>query len=345
MAGKLPAALRNFRPASARLAAGTALCLLIFTAARLLAPVPGLHLAGTLGLALFLGAGWKLALGVPKAAVPGIRFSAGTLLKLGIVFLGVRLDFGLLLRAGVPLLLADLLVIAVALLTINRLARLLRLPERLGWLLAVGTAVCGASAIAAAAPLTGADDGEVSQAVGIISVLGALAVVAYTVLHPFLIPGGAAYGLFAGATLQEVGHVLAAAAAGGSSAVDAATLAKLTRVALLAPVLLFTVWFRGRRRGSTPETPGQTGPQLPPFLYGFLALGVLASTGLVPDVLLAASESASLVLTGTAMAAIGLNLEPQALRRNGSRAVAAAAGGFGAAAAAAAAALWLAGLL
>ncbi|HLR46234.1 MAG TPA: putative sulfate exporter family transporter, partial [Deinococcales bacterium] len=94
-----------------------------------------------------------------------------------------------------------------------------------------------------------------------------------------------------------------------------------------------------------PETPGQTGPQLPPFLYGFLALGVLASTGLVPDVLLAASESASLVLTGTAMAAIGLNLEPQALRRNGSRAVAAAAGGFGAAAAAAAAALWLAGLL
>lgn len=326
MADRL-SALRSFPSLAARVAGGIALCLLLFGAARLLSPVPGFHLAGTLGLSLFLGAGWRLTAGLPAAAVPGVKCSASTLLRLGIVLLGVRLDFGMLLKAGLPLLVTDLLVIAAALAGGTLVARFLRLPERLGWLLATGTAVCGASAIAAAAPLLEAEEAEVSQAVGIISILGALAVVLYTLLHSLAVPDAALYGLFTGATLQEVGHVLAAAAAGGATALDAATLAKLTRVALLAPVLLFVTWFRGRRSG-TAGTPQSSGLTLPPFLLGFLALGAIASSGLLTPAQKDFLEAGSLILTGAAMAAIGLGIDPAALRKTGSRAVMTAAAGF-----------------
>lgn len=335
-----PTSATSAFPAAARqLGTGVILCLLVFGAAFLLAQLPGLKLAGTLGLSLFLAAAWRAAAGVPAEALPGIRFSARQLLRLGIVLLGARLDFRLLIEAGLPLLLTDLLAITVALVSISWLARALRLPERLGWLLAVGTAICGASAVAAAAPLLEADEGEASQAVGIISLLGAAAVIALTVLYAVLQPEPAFYGLLTGASLQEVGHVLAAAATGGSTATDAATLAKLTRVALLAPVLLLILWFRDRKgRAGQPSARRQL-PRVPAFLAGFLLLGIAASTGLLPEVTISALETGSVVLTGTAMAAIGFGIDARALRRTGSRATVAAAAGFLLMAAVAAAAL------
>jgi uncharacterized integral membrane protein (TIGR00698 family) len=315
----------------------------------LLAPLPGLRLAGTLGLALFLGVGWRITLGLPAVAVPGVRFTARTLLRLGIVLLGVRLDFGLLLSAGPLVLLLDLLTISTGLLATLALGRLLRLPRGLRLVLAVGTAICGASAIAAAAPLAGADEDEVSQAVGVISLLGALGVIGFTILGPLLQLGDVHYGLLTGATLQEVGHVLAAGAAAGSDALDLATITKLTRVALLAPVLLLLSGLACRGAAASGQASSQASgqeplraPLLPGFLLGFLLVGAANSAGLIPAGLGASLQLGSVVLTAAAMAAIGLGVDPLVLRRSGARTALVAALGFLALASVAAAYVWLA---
>lgn len=333
----LTAGRRWERPAS--LVPGLSLAALLCGAAFLLAPLPGLHLAGTLGLALFLGVAWRVALGLAPAAVPGVRFTAKTLLRLGIVLLGVRLNFGLLVSAGPLVLLLDLLIIGCGLLAVEGLGRLFKLPRSLRLVLAVGTSICGASAIAAAAPITGADEDEVSQAVGVISLLGALGVIGFTIIGPLLQLSDVHYGLLTGSTLQEVGHVLAAGAAAGSNALDLATVTKLTRVALLAPVLLLVSGLLNRNAGnirvteSAADTSAAAGkpvraPLLPGFLLGFLLLGAVNSAGLIPPLAGSLLQQGSVVLTAAAMAAIGLGVDPLVLRRTGARTALVALLGF-----------------
>lgn len=309
-----------------RLLPGLLLVAGLSAAAFLLARVPGFGYAGPLGLALLLGVAWRFSLGAPQAVTPGIRFTGRTLLRLGIVLLGVRLNFTLLYSAGLSVLLLDLLIIVTALFAVIGLGRLFRLPRSLAGLLAVGTAICGASAIVAAAPLFRADEDDVTQAVAVISVLGVLGVIAFTLLNPLLGLSDVHAGMLLGATLQEVGHVMAAAAAGGAEVLDVAAVTKLTRVALLAPVLIILgllVNGRGKHRDQGPRV-----PVLPGFLLGFLALGVINSLGLLPAAVVSGLEALSVALLSAAMVAIGLGVSPAALRRTGATAAFTAGAGF-----------------
>ena len=334
-------------PARLRLLPGLVLTALLTTLAYSLDRLPGLGLLGTLGLALVLGLVCRAVFGLPKVAAPGVTFSAKTLLNLGVILLGVRLNFALLYAAGPAVLLLDLLVVGAGMLTIERLGKRMGLTRGLRLALAVGSSICGPSAIAAAVPIIGANDDEVSVAVGTVSLLGALGAVGYILLAPLLELSPRVYGLMTGATLQSVGHVLAAGAAGGAGALDLATLTKLTRVALLAPVLLVVGWLlarygeaeregaereeikregEGLERASSPKT---RPPLLPGFLIGFLALGALNSFGLIPRSLINILNPASVVLTTTAMAGIGLGVNFGVLRRIGGGAAALALLGFG----------------
>ena len=328
--------MTNFFNAPVRLLPGVALTALLTGLAYGLDHLPGLHLLGTLGIALVLGMLWRALFGWPERAVPGARFSAKTLLNLGVILLGVRLDFVLLYRAGLTVLLLDLLVVTTGLLVIERLGKLLGLSRGLRLALAVGSSICGASAIAAAVPVIKANDDEVSVAVGIVSLLGTLGVLGYSLAGPLLGWSPAHYGLMTGATLQAVGHVLAAGAAQGAEALDIATLTKLTRVALLAPVLLVIGALLGRRDALTKSAADPTGaraerpPLLPGFLVGFLVLGVVNSLGVIPGPLVEGLETASVVLTATAMAGIGLGVDFGVLRRIGGGALRLATLGFAA---------------
>ena len=340
--------MQSFFPSTRfRLLPGLVLTALLTTLAYSLDRLPGLGLLGTLGLALVLGLLCRALFGLPKAAAPGVTFSAKTLLNLGVILLGVRLNFALLYAAGPSVLLLDLLVVGAGMLTIERLGKRMGLTRGLRLALAVGSSICGPSAIAAAVPIIGASDDEVSVAVGTVSLLGALGAVGYILLAPLLELGPRVYGLMTGATLQSVGHVLAAGAAGGAGALDLATLTKLTRVALLAPVLLVVGWLLARygeagREGAGREETGREGaglerisspkarpPLLPGFLIGFLALGALNSFGLIPRSLINILNPASVVLTTVAMAGIGLGVNFGVLRRIGGGAALLALLGFG----------------
>lgn len=278
-----PHYLREFRFDLSKLLPGLLLTGGLTAVAYALALLPGVQVIGALGVALLLGLGWRAVFGLPAVFRPGAAVSARTLLRVGVVLLGVRLNFALLAEAGPKVLLLDVLVIGVGITAIERIGVWLGLPRALRLAVAVGSSICGASAIAAATPVIGADGDEVSVAVGIVSLLGTLGVVAYTVLGPILHLSAQTYGMMTGSTLHEVAHVLAAGAAQGAEALDIATVTKLTRVALLAPVLLIVgAVLRRADHGEDTQTGALKAPLLPGFLVGFLAVGVLNSLGVIP---------------------------------------------------------------
>ncbi len=300
--------------------------------ASLVARLPGLATLGPLGIAMILGVLWRTTVGLGNALLPGTTFAARTLLRAGVVLLGVRLDFALLVHAGPRVLLLDLLVVVIGTLAMERLGKLLGLGRGVRLGLALGSCICGAAAIAAAAPIIRASDDDVSVSVGIVSLLGTVGVIGFAVLAPLIGMSVQRYGLMTGSTLHEVAQVLAAGAAYGARALDLATITKLTRVALLAPTLLVVGAILHRRDASatlgSDRRAERRPPLLPGFLIGFLALGALRSVGLVAGPLVPLLQTGSTVLMTMAMAGIGLAVDLRVVRRIGAPAVVLAVVGF-----------------
>lgn len=306
----------------------------ITAVAYLLAGFPGLTIMGALGVALFLGLMVRAVVGLPGVAERGVEFSAKTLLRVGIVLLGVRLNFALIGEAGLMVLILDLAVVVLGIVFIERLGWWLGVSRSLRLSIALGSSICGASAIVAAAPIVRAKKDEISVSVATVSILGTFGVLAYTVLGTALDIDILAYGLMTGATLQEVGQVLAAGFALGPQAGDLATITKLTRVALLAPVLIvvgaWLIRWDSRHDGQNSDTPAQTErpPLLPAFLLGFLIVGIVNTFGFIPGQLAGWMQTASLILTAAAMAGIGLNVDFRAFGKIGGKAIILGAAGF-----------------
>jgi uncharacterized integral membrane protein (TIGR00698 family) len=295
--------------------------------------VPGVKILGALGWALVLGIVWRSFVGLPGSAKPGVSFSAKTVLRLGIVLLGVRLNFQNIASSGALILALDALIVLVGIVAVERLGKLMGLTRGLRLSLAFGTGICGASAAVAAGSVASAQDEEVSIAVGTVSLLGTLGVLGYILLREPLGLEARHYGLLTGSTLQEVGQVIAAGTAGGETALDTATLTKLTRVALLAPALLIAssiLRLRDSRQPVNVDAPeAERPPVLPAFLIGFLAVGVVNSLGVLPAWLSSLAQQLSILLTTMAMAGIGLGVDLRAVRRVGAKAMLLGAVGFG----------------
>ena len=322
---------------------GLVLTALIAFVAAMLAGLPGvkaglfsglpiIKILGALGWALVLGVLWRSALGLRDSFKSGVAYSARTVLRLGIVLLGVRLNFANLASSGLVILALDVFIVVVGIVAVERIGAALGFSRGLRLTLAFGTGICGASAAVAAGSVAGASDEEVSIAVGTVSLLGTLGVLGYIVLRePFgLSPQH--YGLLTGSTLQEVGQVIAAASAGADSALDTATLTKLTRVALLAPALLIAssaLRIRDARRSvNTDSLETERPPLVPLFLLGFLLVGALNSVGAFTPVVSSALQQLSVLLTTMAMAGIGLGVDLNAVRRVGLKAMMLGAIGF-----------------
>ena len=292
-----------------------------------LAMLPGLQVVGPLTVALLLGVSLRTALGLAPVWSEGTRYSARSVLRLGIVLMGARLDFGLVAKVGPRVVLLALSVIVGGILGIRWVARRFGVPEKLGTLLAVGTSICGASAVVAASSVTRAEEEDTTLAVGLCGILGTVGVLFYVFVGPLLGLSTAQLAILSGATLHEVAQVMAAAFTWGTSAGDLGTLVKLTRVVLLAPALVvlgLVSGAGGKVRYSLKE------PPIPWFVIGFLFVGVLGTVGVVPPVAKAWLSTASVFLMVMAMAAMGLGTHLSMVRRAGMRVVYAGLVGFAA---------------
>lgn len=253
---------------------------------------------------------------------PGISFSAKFLLEVAVVLLGVSVSAATILAAGPWLLLGIAGTVIAAIACSVLIGRLLRLPTRMALLVACGNSICGNSAIAAVAPLIGADGDDVAASIGFTAVLGVAVVLGLPLLGAALHMSGLQYGALAGLTVYAVPQVIAAAAPVGPTAVQMGTLVKLARVLMLGPVcLLLSLAVPGLREEADEAPPHITAGDRPAqcrtplhhlvpwFIVGFLLLMGLRSLDLVPHAALAPIGSVATWFTVISMAALGLGVD------------------------------------
>jgi uncharacterized integral membrane protein (TIGR00698 family) len=273
-------------------------------------------------LAILLGMLLRTFWTPPPRFEPGIRVTARQVLETAIVLLGASVDLPLLLRAGAPLVVAILIVVAAGLACGYAIARLLGLSPKLSTLIACGNAICGNSAIAAVAPVIGAEKEDVASSIAFTAVLGVIVVLTLPLIKPLLGFDDYQYGALAGMTVYAVPQVLAATFPVSALSGEVGTLVKLVRVLLLGPLVVFFA-LRRRRIG---EQKLAAGSFVPWFIVGFLLLAAARSLGVIPAEVAAPVREVARWLTVAAMAALGLEVDVRVLGKVGARVILAVTG-------------------
>lgn len=323
--------LRTFQPARTPASAvavilpGLLLVGVITAAAQALRLLPGVGVLSPMILAILLGTGFHNLIGTPLRARPGVQFAMRRLLRLAIVLLGLQLTFAQVVQVGGR----GMAIIAATLLATFLFTRWagarLGVERKLAELIAAGTAVCGASAVIATNTVTRGSDEDAAYAVACVTVFGSLAMFLLPVLAAVLGLDARTYGLWAGASIHEIAQVVAAAFQHGQVAGEFGTVAKLSRVMLLAPLVLALGW-AARRFPAGDDAPGddasgevRAAVPVPWFVLGFIALVVFNSVVAVPAPAQRVVVVLTTVLLTMALAAMGLATDVRKLRAKGLR--------------------------
>ena len=250
---------------------------------------------------------------LPEAGTKRFGLVTKKLLRVGIVLLGFSVSFAAVGALGLPLLCVVAVSLVTTLLVTTGLGRWLGLSTSRALLLGTGTAICGASAIAAMEETAGADEEDVTVAIAMVTLFGSIALVALPMLQGPLGLSDLQYGVWAGASVHEVGQVVAAASPAGAAVLATAVVVKLTRVLMLAPVVAAASALR-RFRG--PVTDGASRPPLVPlFVLGFVACVAVRSTGAVPLEALAWIAQIQVATLGAALFGMGASVRIASLPR------------------------------
>ncbi|SCY66376.1 conserved hypothetical integral membrane protein [Paracoccus tibetensis] len=291
---------------------------------------PGVMLAVTVAMAAqFLSAHYgapvmlmAILLGMPlhfmaedDRAAPGIDFAARGLLRIGVALLGLRVSVEMVSAIGWPF--VGLIACSIAALIIGSvlLARSIGRDRAFGLLTGGSVAICGASAAMALSSVLPQREGaerDLSFVVITVTALSTVAMILYPALATMLGLDMHQAGLFLGGTIHDVAQVVGAGYSLSDEAGDTATVVKLIRVTMLAPVVLIAALaLRSRRQGE-----GRP-PLLPAFVLAFLALAALNSAHLVPEMVTDAASNVSRAVLVAAVAAVGIKTSLQALAKVG----------------------------
>ena len=276
--------------------------------------LPGLTRLSPLMLAIMIGMLVRNTLGRPEAARAGLAFSLCGPLRLGIILLGLQVTLAEILGIGW----SGLLILAFALLSTYLftlwLGGRLGVAPGLATLIAAGTGVCGASAIVAANTVVRDGDESVAYALATVTLFGTIAMFSYPLIGAALHMPTEVYGLWSGASVHEVAQVVAAGFARGQAEGEFATVAKLARVLMLAPLVIgMGLWAARQTQGGS-----RTGsPPIPWFVFGFLALVLLGDTGWIDPQLRLYANLATQILLTFALAAVGLETDIRRLIAQG----------------------------
>ena len=223
---------------------------------------------------------------IPETWVPGIKFCTKQILRTGIVLYGFRLTFQQVLAIGLPAIIIDVIVIVITLLLGVVAGRLMKMDEKTSLMVSTGSAICGAAAVLGAEPVVKCAPHKTAIAVSTVVIFGTLSMFLYPILYRTgvfdLSPQEMA--IYAGSTLHEVAHVVGAGNAmdpdGALHLADQATITKMIRVMMLAPVLLIMSYIiaRVRRaRHTDVAADGKSKISVPWFAFGFLLVIALNS--------------------------------------------------------------------
>ncbi|ENZ9368193.1 YeiH family protein [Klebsiella pneumoniae] len=305
--------------------------------------VPGLALTATLtGAALWAGsfpaiagAGFSaLTLAIlfgmvvgntvyPKIWQPcdgGVIFAKQHLLRLGIILYGFRLTFAQIADVGVSGILIDVLTLSSTFFIACFLGqKVFGLDKHTSWLIGAGSSICGAAAVLATEPVVKAEASKVTVAVATVVIFGTIAIFLYPAMYPLLAHWFTpeTYGIYMGSTMHEVAQVVAAGHAVSPDAENAAVIAKMLRVMMLAPFLLFLA---ARVKQLTPAGNGEKSKiTIPWFAIMFILVAVFNSFHLLPKAVVDMLVTLDTVLLAMAMAALGVTTHVSALKKAGAK--------------------------
>ena len=254
----------------------------------------------------------------------GIAFSAKQLLEVAVMLLGASISFAAIAASGIALLGAIAATVVVTLGLSFGVSRMLGLSTKLSILIACGNSICGNSAIAAVAPVIGADGDDIASSISFTAILGVMMVLGLPLLIPLLQLSATQYGILAGLTVYAVPQVLAATVPAGLVSTQIGTLVKLMRVLMLGPIVVGLSLLAPRLHGGAPgKTTVGFFRLVPWFILGFLALSVLRSLDIVPATVVGPLTAITGFLTVVSMAALGLGVDVRVLATVGGRVTAA----------------------
>jgi len=270
---------------------GLILALILAVAGQYLSVFIGINLMGlpkspvsAIMMAILLGILIRNTVSLPASFQPGIRFGLVRVLRLGIVLLGIRLSLVEAGEIGLRSLPVIIAVVAAALLVVTYFSRRLGLSGRLGTLIAVGTSICGATAIVATAPAIGAQDDEVSYSVACITLFGVIAMLVYPFAAHYMFYGDPfSVGLFLGTAVHETAQVAGAGLVyqqyyGDPQALDVATVTKLVRnlgMLVVIPLMSIVYHRNSAAAGSAPKW----WTMIPLFVVGFAIMSLIRTVG------------------------------------------------------------------
>lgn len=324
------------RSVLARLFPGIGLCLLVTALSYLLQAIE-IDLVGrpwleALVFAILLGVVIRSLWTPASMWRAGIEFSAKTLLEIAVVLLGASVSVRAIVAIGPELIAGIAVVVVVAIATSYSISRALGLRQRMSILIACGNSICGNSAIAAVAPIIGADGEDIASSIAFTAVLGVIVVLLLPLLVPILQMSLTQYGVMAGLTVYAVPQVLAATLPIGALSNQVGTVVKLVRVLMLGPVVLLISLLASKLREETdepaPEVTAGDRPKpgklalhqlVPWFIIGFLVVAGVRTAGWIPKPVLEPTAVVANLLTTISMAALGLGVDIRVVAKAGPR--------------------------
>jgi uncharacterized integral membrane protein (TIGR00698 family) len=265
-------------------------------------------------LAIVLGMAFHNLIGTPVRAKAGSAFAMRSILRFAIILIGMQLTAQQVAGVGLTGLAVIALVLFSTFVFTKWLGARLGVDAKLAELIAAGTSICGASAVIATNTVTGAHDEDVAYAVACVTVFGSIAMLTYPLFPALLHLSPHQFGLWAGSSIHEIAQVVAAAFQDGKEAGNFATIAKLSRVAMLAPLVIGLGLVRHYGAGSHKQ---RKPVPLPWFVLGFVALVVLNSLMTVPAATKQAVGQFDAFLLSMALAGMGLETDFAKLRAKG----------------------------
>jgi len=280
--------------------------------------VPFLQLVNPMILAVFIGILIQSFREIPASYSRGIKFSLQRLLKVAVVLLGFQLSVGQVLDVGLSGLLAIMLTLGSTFLFCVWVGKRLGLDPRLTRLIAAGTSICGASAIVATNSVIRGKDEHVAYSITVVTLFGFISMLLFPLIGRFLHLEPAIFGFWSGASIHETAQVIGAAFQGGQESGEVGTVAKLSRVLFLVPVIVI-LGFSPIDRVKEKEGLSKKNLPIPWFVIGFIALVAINSIFTLDPTMKEQIKVGNKFLLTVALAAMGLQMSFAQIKKTGLR--------------------------
>ncbi|WP_297710619.1 YeiH family protein [Dysosmobacter sp.] len=258
-------------------------------------------------------------------AKSGVTYTSKKILQLAVVLLlGFGMNLSSVLQVGGQSLPIIVSTISTSLIVSFVLYKAMRMDANISTLIGVGSSICGGSAIAATAPVIGADDEEIAQSISVIFLFNVIAALIFPTLGGALGLSNEGFGLFAGTAVNDTSSVTAAASAWdgmhpGANTLDTAAIVKMTRTLAIIPITLVLALLRTRREGKQGGAQVNIKKIFPWFVLLFLVASIITTLLPIPAGLVSFLKSASKFFIVMAMVAIGLNTDIVKLVKTGGK--------------------------